>query len=283
MPQVVFCQNPWALVPAARRWADAPKAWLQRAAYRHTMRRASAMVFISRYLQDAYRINAGRREARGVVMHYAAEDATRDRAREWRSRQRDAGRILCVSTMARHKNVETLVRAFELLLRKGHPGASLHLVGSWPDPRYERQIRWRASEAGLLDRIRFVGFVSREELDRLYAESRVFCLLSRCESFGIPAVEAQLFGTPVVCSNVCAVPEICGDGGLFFHPDDAGGVADALHRLLTDDGAWRDVSARALRNAAQYRWTECSEPLRELFTGLATAGGGERLGDRDEH
>ena len=93
--------------------------------------------------------------------------------------------------------------------------------------------------------------------------------MSRCESFGIPAIEAQLFGTPVVCSTACAVPEICGEGGLFCEPDDIPGIAEALESLLSDANAWNDASEQARRNADRFRWQTCSQPLVKLFRELA--------------
>jgi glycosyltransferase involved in cell wall biosynthesis len=285
IPQVVFCQNPWALVPEARRWQDAIKAWLQRRAYRQTMKTADVMVFNSHFMQMAYRENAGRTERRGLVVYQAVDDETRRRAEQWRDRPRKPGQILCVSAMGPHKNVEALIQAFSQLVRGSSVAGSqtsglrpltsepsLHLVGSWPDASYERKIRKLVGDRNLSSRVHFAGFVSREELDRLYAESRVFCLMSRCESFGIPAIEAQVFGTPVVSSNVCAVPEVCGDGGLFVDPDDIEGIAAALERLLTDDIEWQRLSVQASRNAGTYTWERCSAPLVDLFAGLLHAG-----------
>lgn len=268
--QIVFCQNPWALVPAARRWRDAPKAWLQRRAYRRAMRAADVLVFNSRYMQAAYRANAGCEEKRGLVVYQAAEDATRARAAAAGDVPRQPNQILCVSVMGPHKNVETLVRALRAV-RAVCPEAHLVLAGSWPDPAYERNIRGLVAALGLGSAVEFAGFVARERLDRLYAESRVFCLMSRCESFGIPAIEAQLFGTPVVSSAVCAIPEICGAGGCYRDPDDVSGVAAALRTLLADGSEWRRLSAAARANAARFSWTECSRPLVELVAELADA------------
>ena len=277
LPQVVLCQNPWALVPVARRRRDVLKAWLQRRAYRSTMRRAAVMAFNSKYMQRAYRENAGFHEKRGIIAAQAAEAETRERSKSWKNSPRTPGQIVCVSAMAPHKNVEAVVRAVVQL-----PGATLRLVGGWPDPLYERRIRRLTLDLGLSDRVVFDGFVSREELDRLYAESQVFCLMSRCESFGIPAIEAQLFGTPVVCSNVCAVPEVCGEGGLFCDPDDIDGIADALQTLLRvsndwkKDGVeaqppsrdWKNFSELARENADRFQWSECSRPLVDVFKDL---------------
>ena len=80
VPQIVFCQNPWALVSAARRRRDAPKAWLQRRAYRRAMRVADSMVFLSKYMQDAYRQNAGFQGKCGSIAYAGMDDATRARA-----------------------------------------------------------------------------------------------------------------------------------------------------------------------------------------------------------
>jgi glycosyltransferase involved in cell wall biosynthesis len=271
IPQVVLCQNPWAMVSSARQGSDALKAWLQRRAYRDAMRRADVMVFNSSFMQDLYRQNAGFQERRGRVVHQAVDEASRRRAEAWRGRPRNPGQMLCVSAMAPHKNVETLVKALARIVDGSSgslpsvPDVSLHLVGAWPDPRYETKIRTLVATLRLEASVHVHGFVSREELDRLYAESQVFCLMSRCESFGIPAIEAQLFGTPVVSSKACAIPEICGDGGLFCDPDDIAGIAFALRALLAGGSRWQTLSGRARLNAARFRWETCSRPLVELF------------------
>jgi len=265
VPQLVFAQNPWAFVPSARHWRDTPKAWLQRRAYRHAMRVAEVMIFNSRYMQRAYRENAGFRERRGLVVHQAIDDATRVRAAASRSLPRILGQILSVSVMAPHKNTESLVRAFQLL-HKSHPEARLLLVGSWPNPATERRIHSLVDSLDLGTVVSFEGFVSREQLDRFYAESQVFSLMSRCESFGIPAIEAQLFGTPVVSSTSCAIPEICGEGGRFHDPDDVPGIAGALQSLIEDDGVWQRLSSQARENAERFTWEECSRPLIDLIT-----------------
>lgn len=266
--QIVFCQNPWALVPAARRRRDFAKAWLQRRAYRRAMKTADVMVFNSRYMQQAYRANAGIEEQRGLVVYQAADDATRARAAAAGGVPRRPNRILCVSVMGPHKNAETLVRALREVRAAG-PDAHLVFAGSWPDPAYERNIRGLVDALGLGAAVEFAGFVAREQLDRLYAEARVFCLMSRCESFGIPAIEAQLFGTPVVSSTVCAIPEIGGTGGIYRDPDDVAGVAAALRTLLADEAEWQRLSNAARANAARFSWRECSRPLIELVAELA--------------
>ena len=162
------------------------------------------------------------------------------------------------------KNIETLVDAFKILRERKLP-ANLYLVGPWSVASYERFIRDRIDEYGLAPYITITGGVSRDELYRQYAEASVFCLLSRCESFGIPALEAQLFGTPAVLSHGCAMPEICGPGAIAVPPDDPTQAADALSELLDDSRRRNEMAQAAIENAASFRWSRCSLPLRKIF------------------
>jgi len=267
IPQVVFCQNPWSLVGEMQHSPmDKIKAFLQRRAYRYAMSHAAVMVFNSHYMQDSYRALA-KRDARNSIVAYqcpsnslweAADTVTENQART-------PGRIVTISAMAPHKGVEVTVRALAILRDKYGVQAELHLVGGWPDSDYEAAVRNEIARLDLASQVTFAGHVSEEDLHMHYAKSKVFCLMSRCESFGIPAVEAQAFGTPVVSSNCCAIPEICGDGGVFPHPLDADEVANELRRLLTDDAHWKQMSAAARNNARRFKWESCSQPLLKMF------------------
>ena len=200
------------------------------------------------------------------IVYQAIDEETHEAAERYRkSAQKKPAQILSVSAMAPHKGVETLVRAVHLLRKFHEINANLVLIGAWPDQSYEKKIRTLVKELGLEQEVAFKGHVSQEELYRHYAESKIFCLMSWCESFGIPAVEAQAFGIPVISSNCCAIPEVCGDGGVYPDPGDFKTVADQLARLLTDDNAWTQLSEAAIQNADKYRWDFCSQPLMRMF------------------
>ncbi len=277
VPQISFAQNPWCLVPEVRHgWRDRLKALLQRHAYRRAMKIASVMVFNSEFMRLSYRKNAGCLERRSYVIHQGVGEETFAAAEKMRNVVgRKHFQVLCVSVMARHKGVETVVEALRLLRsEKGIP-AGLVLVGAWPDVEYENFIRGKVAQWGLQGSVEFRGHVPRAELHRAYAESKVFCLMSRCESFGIPGIEAQAFGTPVVSSNCCAIPEICGAGGLFADPQDAPDVADKLALLMSSQKEWKDRSYKGLANVERFRWEKCSRGFETVFDSLAGSG---RLG-----
>ena len=265
-PQVSMALNPWALVACTQRSpAEKAKGFLQRRAYRQAVRRAAMMAYGSDFMREAYRANAGRAEAFGETV-YPAASAPAVRAAEAPSAlSRERDRIVCVSVMAPHKGAETVVEAIDRLSRAHGIRASLHLVGPWPEASYERTIRELVRALGLDEQVHVEGQVSRERLYEHYRLATAFCLMSRCESFGIPLVEAQLFGTPAVASACCALPEVGGEGALYAQPGDAVACADALARLLRDPGEWRRRSEFALANSLRFRYEKTARPLLKMF------------------
>jgi glycosyltransferase involved in cell wall biosynthesis len=266
VPQVSYALNPWCLVDnVAKSPVEQVKAILQRRAYRHAVKDARYMLYLSEYMRQAFRKNAGCDARDSRVIYSGVDEETFASAERHRNLPKQQDLIVAISVMAPHKNIETLVKALALLRDRYQYTARLALVGSWPHPGYQEKIRELVKELCLDEHVTFTGHVSKEELHRYYAEGKVFCLMSTCESFGIPAVEAQAFGTPVVSSNCCAIPEICGKGGVYPEQDDIDTVAEQLMRLLSNDNDWETLSRLARENADRFHWDDCSQPFVEVF------------------
>lgn len=261
LPQLVLAQNPWCFFPAFHRSVgDRLKASLQRFGYRKAQRKAEGIFYLSNYLAGAYHENAGAPPRHGETLYVGVDEgvfAQADASASYRERELA---IVTVSVMARHKAIEDVLDALQRLHTRGVM-AKLYLVGPWADAGYRREIANRVESAGLGEHVSITGAVDDAELAAYYRRSRVFCLLSRCESFGIPAVEAQLFGTPCVVADACAPPEIAGPGGLVVPLTDIAATADALECLLNDETQWLAASTAALENVERFRWSRVSEPM----------------------
>ncbi|MFV0443324.1 MAG: glycosyltransferase [Planctomycetaceae bacterium] len=268
IPQVVLCQNPWCFVKAAQQGpVEAVKARLQQSGYRRAFQQADLNLFISDHLRTLYRQGAGSGpQAPSDIAYVGVNDETFAAAGALRDRVlRQSNLIVSVSAMARWKGVETLVAAVARLRQQGCP-ALLKLVGPWPDPAYHQQIRRQIDESNLTDAVEITGKVSKDALHRCYAEARVFALLSHCESFGIPAAEAQAFGTPAVVTTGCAMPEVCGDGAITVPPDDISAAADAIQTLLESEVDWSRRSEASLSNVERFRWELTARPFLKMFS-----------------
>jgi phosphatidylinositol alpha-1,6-mannosyltransferase len=130
------------------------------------------------------------------------------------------------------------------------PDARLAIAGRGPSLDLFRRQAAASGAAGSID---FLGFVSEEELERLYARATVLAMPSRGEGFGLVYIEAMRHGVPVLASVHDAAPEINLDGvtGYNVDLDRKDDLADRLIRLLRD----RDLGAR-LGAAGRERWKE---------------------------
>jgi len=272
LPQVSYALNPWCLVSdIPKSPVEQVKAILQRYAYKQAVKEARYMLYLSEYMRQAFRKNAGIVERDSRVIYAGIDEETFSTAARHIHLPKQQDLIVSISAMAPHKNIETLVKALALLRDRYQSKARLALVGAWPHPGYQDKIQKLVKSLHLDKRVIFAGHVSKEELHRYYAEGKVFCLMSSCESFGIPAVEAQSFGTPVVSSNCCAIPEVCGKGGVYPEQYDVDAVATHLMRLLSNESDWESLSRLARKNAERFHWDACSQPFVEVFREIQQA------------
>ncbi|MDW8067965.1 MAG: glycosyltransferase family 1 protein [Anaerolineae bacterium] len=176
--------------------------------------------------------------------------------------------VLFVGTLEPRKN---LVRLIEAFARAGvDAGADLVLVGArgWYDEEVFAAVeRWRLSS-----RVHFPGYVPNDELPLWYNAAWVFAYPSLYEGFGLPILEAQACGTPVLTSSVSALPEAAGNGALMVDPYDPEAIADGLHRLLTDRMLREELRQRGLEHATRFSWARTAAETVAVYQ-EAIAGG----------
>lgn len=156
--------------------------------------------------------------------------------------------ILFVGTIQPRKNLIRLIEAFSHLSNKK---ISLVIAGKlgW---LYDKVLE-APRVFGVKDRVFFLGRVPDPDLPRLYRHARVFVLPSLTEGFGLPILEAQAAGVPVAAANSGALPEVAGDGALFFNPLRVGQITKALEKLLRPQST-KTLIKRGIENAKKFSW-----------------------------
>ncbi|MDO9556428.1 MAG: glycosyltransferase family 1 protein [Coriobacteriia bacterium] len=224
---------------------SAAKRTLYRAWNRRAVRCADRIVAVSASTaHDLARIFPPAATKTSVVLEAADDFAGGDLGElpEWLQGRRY---ILSMGNMRPHKDLPTLLRAFEAL---SDDGVLLVLVGN-DVPGYAASVI-----GGAADRVRFTGPVDDPMLRRLYQDAAVFAFPSFYEGFGLPPLEAMSLGTPVVCADAASLPEVVGDAALLFPARNVDALTAALARVLSDDAFRRHLSAAGRARAATMTW-----------------------------
>ena len=172
--------------------------------------------------------------------------------------------VFFLGSLEPRKNLATLIDAFAAL-RTQDSGLGTHLiVGGAPGWKYE-PIFERVEALGIQERVRFEGQIAHDDLPFWYNACAAFAYPSLYEGFGMPVLEAMACGAPVVTSDAASLPEVVGEAGLMVAPADAGGLAQALGRVLSDDALRADLSRRSVERAAAFTWRRTAELTMETY------------------
>jgi len=174
--------------------------------------------------------------------------------------------VLAVGSQAIHKNVHGLLEAWPAV-RSRAPSATLRLVGT----RLDVGTRDDGRRGSVPDGVEFLGRVSDVDLAALYRTAAVYVLPSLYEGFGLPILEAQACGCPVVAANVASIPEVLNGSGILFDPRDPASIAQAVGDVLCDADLRRDFSERGRANVGRYSWEESAQTLNTAVDELVAA------------
>jgi glycosyltransferase involved in cell wall biosynthesis len=163
--------------------------------------------------------------------------------------------VLCVASLTARKNLRALVPAAKAL---AHQEVDVVVAGGHR-PQF-------AGEAGL-DPVRLIGAVPDAMLPGLYAGAEAFVLPSLYEGFGLPVLEAMACGTPVVASNVTALPDTCGGAARFTEPEGEA-IAAALIALLGDKDERARLRAAGLERARGFTWDRAARRVDAVLAGV---------------
>ncbi len=173
----------------------------------------------------------------------------------------DGPLILSVSARRPHKNLARLIEALARL--DAEPAPRLLLPGY--ETPFEDELRRRAAELGVADRVSFLGWVSDEDLEGLYAASACFAFPSLAEGFGLPVLEAMQRGVPVATSDAGPLPEVGGDAVRYFDPLDVGAMAGAISDLLGDARLRERLASEGRERARTFTWERTARETAESY------------------
>lgn len=241
-------------------------AWARLSPLRlRALRKADFTVSISEYTrQRAIEINEIE-SSRAHLLPNALECSVAPRGKE--SEAPDSGKTLLtvcrLDSTEKYKGVDTVIKALPAVIARV-PDAQYVIVGEGSDTLRLKRI---ASEAGVLDRVQFVGSVSDQELQTYYCNCDVFVMPSAKEGFGFVFLEAMEYAKPVIAANCGGAPEVVIDdeNGLLVDYGDVPQLAEKLIRLCTDNKMRRRLGDAGYERLHRYSFKQFRSSLTDIL------------------
>ena len=174
--------------------------------------------------------------------------------------------FLSVGNNKPHKNLSLILDAYARF-SSNHDGIDLVLTGTGPLP-----------DQPLPPGIRALGYIDKNHLARLYRGSLALICASRYEGFGLPAVEAQASGTPVIASGIPVFLETLGTSATFFKQGEISDLVAAMKRLALNAHLRSDLGEKGIENASRFSFDACARETLAIYEAVAIGHISEKAG-----
>lgn len=177
--------------------------------------------------------------------------------------------FLFVGALHPRKNLDTLLRAFDLFRQQTGSEVKLVLAGrkAWKRHGWQRILK----NMTFRDQVVFTGRVSEADLVALYGAAVATVYVPTLEGFGLPIVEAQACLCPVICSQTSALPEVAGDGALLVDPQDPEAISAAMAQVYHDLDLRRVLQQQGRENLQRFSWDRSADQVMRVLEACVTA------------
>lgn len=278
LPCVVMSQNLLPFEPAEARRFGASfmglKMLLLHASQKRSFEQADGTIFLTRYAHDTVRGYLDMAQGEVAIIPHGIEERF---FREPKKGEADFSplrpfRLLYVSIVDVYKHQWQVAEAVAALRSRGVP-IRVEFVGPCylPAGRRLSEAISRLDPAG--EFLQYSGPLPFERLEEAYQRADAFVFASSCENLPNILLEAMAAGLPIACSNRGPMPEVLGDAGVYFDPEQPEEIAGALMRLYRDEQLRMRLALQAHQLAQAFSWERCS---RETFSFIAQVASGTK-------
>lgn len=237
---------------------------LWRMQYKYLCRKATRFIAISDFTKHEMVELLGIQEERITVIPCAAGDHIRriedkEEIYSFRRKYNIPERvILFVGNANPRKNLDRLVMAYDRLKKETDLPHELVIAGG---------MGWKFDRNKALDTIEnkgtihFIDYIPDDEMSLLYSSADLYVFPTLYEGFGIPVIEAQKCGIPVLTSNITSLPEVAGDGAFYIDPYDVSDIKRGMKAVLQDNNLRNRLIQQGYKNASRYSWDKSAELL----------------------
>lgn len=171
--------------------------------------------------------------------------------------------ILFVGTIQPRKNISRLIEAFSMMTN-----SSINLVIIGKKGWLYEEILDAPKKFGVSDKVKFLHSVFDEDLPLFYKNALCFVLPSLYEGFGLPILEAMLYGCPVVTSNVSSLPEAGGGACLYVDPLSVDDIVKKLELIISNINLRRELIRKGYEQVKKFSWEKTARETLKVLEGI---------------
>ena len=224
-----------------------------------SLRAADGVIFLTQYAAKIIQQSCGSLRSIAYIPHgvgLAFKQA--QQVNVWPKVGERPIRCLYVSNAELYKYQWVVVQAISLLRKRGH-NLTISLVGGGKGQAQKLLQDAIAVSDPSGEFVEQLAFLPQQELPNHLANADLFVFASSCENMPNTLVEAMAVGMPIACSNSGPMPEVLGDGGVYFDPKDADSIAEAIEQIIQSPALRLAIAQRAKVLSQQYNWKRCAD------------------------
>jgi glycosyltransferase involved in cell wall biosynthesis len=236
---------------------------------KYALRQADAIITDSKSSKDDILKLVGAKENKVNVVYLAAGEEFKKLSKKTNIKRKyklPEKFVLYVGDVTWNKNLPRIIDAVKEIK------VPLVMVGkSLVSEDYDRNNPWnkdlnRINELALDDKnIIRLGFVSSDDLVKIYNAATVFVMPSLYEGFGLPILEAMSCGCPVVTSKEGSLPEVAKDAALYVDAYNIDSIAKGIKKVFNSSSLQKELSEKGLKNASKFSWRKTAEETLEVY------------------
>lgn len=171
--------------------------------------------------------------------------------------------LLGVSVIRPHKNMDFLISVFNELKEKYNIPHQLVIAGGiqLQTDTFTEAI----NNSPYKDDIKYLGYIKNEILPILYKNASCFIFPSLYEGFGIPLLEAMEYGIPIASSTEASLPEVGGNGCLYFNPHNIDDSSKVIYSAITDENITAQMKVNQAEILSKFNWNRLSKAFIQIY------------------
>ena len=173
--------------------------------------------------------------------------------------------LLFVGTLSPHKNIERIVESFQKIRNEGY---DYQLVICGKKGWLYEDIFKKIKELNLEKEVVFTDYVTDEELEVLYKNTKLFVFPSLYEGFGFPPIEAMARKVPVLSSREGALVEIVGDAAIFCNAYDIEDIKDKMIMVLKDNEIKSQLIDKGISRLQSFSWENTCRGINNVYLNI---------------